>query len=111
MHVNFDMVSGGAYMMNRYGNRVTAPAFMLSQMFLAAPLQAHKAYAALKMRIPTDPMLEGRLVELLTEMQRKAKWEDVRVYEAQALELGYLIRMEKVDYSPKKGRVRASKEP
>ena len=55
--------------------------------------------------------LEMGLTTLLAEMQQLDKWQDVKEYEDRIKELRYLIYMEKVEFSEKRGRVHAAKKP
>lgn len=107
LHARLDPVSGGAFMTNLYTNRVTAPTFLLGQLFLAAPLQARKAFHQWCTRIPEEPGLESQLEAFLREIQAKGSWHDLATYDNRMLELGYLVRMERVEISPRKGRIRA----
>jgi hypothetical protein len=108
MHVNFETVSSGAFVTNFYAQRITAPAFLLGQIFLAAPLQLLKGIRYLKERVPREHGLEQKLEVLLTEVRAKAKWHGVKDYQDRMQEMLYLVRLDKVEFSPRQGRVRAA---
>ena len=110
IHVQLEPVSGGAFMTQLYAQRVTAPAYLFGQLFLAAPMQALKAKQLIATRIPVMHGLGERLNVLLGEMTQVGKWQDAAVYEDRWTELRYLVHMGKVEYSDKKGRVRVAKD-
>ena len=85
---------------------VTAPAYFLSQLFLAAPMQVMRGISRIQSRIPESPQLELGLVSLLQEVNANPSWHPLRTYTNRAEEIGYLIRMEKIQFSPRKGTVR-----
>ena len=110
IHVQLEPVSGGTFMTQIYAQRITTPAYLFGQLFLAAPMQALKAKQLIAGRVPVEHGLEEPLTLLLEEMQYVGKWQDATVYEDRWTELRYLIHMGKVEYSAKKGRVRAAKD-
>ncbi len=108
LHVQLEPVGGGAVMSNIYAQRVTAPTYVLGQLFLAAPLQFLKAWHCFHSRIPENPVLEEQMKGLLEEIRAKGKWQDMAAYQDRMQELLYLIRLGAVEFSPRKGRIRAA---
>ena len=49
--------TAGAYVVDHYTHRITAPAYIISQVFLAAPLQLLRCYTLLASRLPFDSAL------------------------------------------------------
>ena len=105
----WEMVSGGSFAVDFYRNRITAPAHALNQLFLCAPLQLIKGIGRLRSRLNPDRALEQRLVALLADINAKDKWETLDDYPQQIQELQYLIRMEKIQFSPRTGKLRSKK--
>lgn len=102
----FDRSTGSGYWANSRVQEVTAPAYFLSQIFLAAPLQVLQGLDRLHSRLPGTRDLEERLASLLETVNANPSWHPLRGYGDRAEEIGYLIRMEKVQFSPRKGTVR-----
>jgi uncharacterized membrane protein len=102
----FDRSTGSGYWANARVQEVTAPAYFLSQIFLAAPLQVLRGLERLHSRLPGTRDLEERLTTLLETVNANPSWHPLRGYGDRAGEIGYLIRMEKVQFSPRKGSVR-----
>lgn len=105
----WEMVSGGSYMVDYYRNRITAPAHALNQIFLCAPLQLSKGVGRFRSLVTHDQALEIRLEALLAEIEQKDKWETLDDYPGQVSDLGYLIRMDKIQFSPRTGKIRSLK--
>ena len=99
--------SGGSFMMAFYSNRVTAPAHAFSQIFLCAPLQLIRGIGRLRSQLEPDFALEQRLVALLAEIDSKDKWQTLGDYRDQSEELQCLIRMDKIQFSPRTGKIRS----
>ena len=108
--VQLEPLSGGAFVTQIYAQRVTAPAYLIGQLFLSAPMQALKAKQLIAGRIPVEHGLEERLTLLLGDMVQVGKWQDAKVYEDRWAELRYLIHIGKVEYSQKKERVRSARD-
>lgn len=106
LYPGFDLASGSGYRANRWVQPVSATSFVLSQFFLAAPLQLMKGIERLRSRIPETAGLETELAALLAQIESNPKWHPMRPYADRSEALGYLVRMEKVLFSPNKGRVR-----
>lgn len=102
----FDLSIGSGYWANSQVQQVTAPAYFLSQIFLAAPLQFFRGMDRLRSRLPESGDLEQRLRALLDVLNANPAWHPLRTYADQAEEIGDLIRMEQVQFSPHKGSVR-----
>lgn len=102
----FDRTTGSGYWANTRVQEVTAPAYFLSQLFLAAPLQVLHGMERLRSRLPATMELEQHLTSLLETVNANSSWHPLRGYGDRAEEIGYLIRMEKVQFSPRKGTVR-----
>ncbi len=90
-----------------YANRVTGPSYMLSQIFLAGPIQLMKAIGRFRSLIPYSDTLKARIQRQLEKIETAKKWQDLSEYRDNALETLYLIRMNKVQYSPRKIRIRS----
>ncbi len=106
LYPGFDLSTGSGYLANHRVQEVTAPAYILSQIFLAAPMQLMKGIDRIQSRIPETEDLERRLDSLLREVNATPKWHPLLTYANRAEEIGYLIRMEKIQFSPNKGTVR-----
>jgi hypothetical protein len=98
--------TGGAYAVEHYATRVTGPAYLLTQLFLAGPLQWFKGCGPLRALIPHEVGLEERLKGLKEEIEAKGKWHAASAYAGREREFGYLVRMGLVDFSARKGSVR-----
>lgn len=107
LYPGFDLSTGSGYWANAQVQEVTAPAYLVSQVCLAAPLQFLRAISRLQSRLPDSPDLEQRLASLLEIVNRTSGWHPIRHYDDRAEEIGYLIRMEKIQFSPRKGTVRS----
>ena len=106
LNVQLEWVSGGAYMMEHYAQRVTGPAYVLSQLFLSGPLQLMKGISKFRSLIKPDAAFEARLVEMLGQVRLKKTWHPVVTYAGREKELSALISMDRLEYSPRKGTVR-----
>lgn|GEM_PF-5379994 len=104
---DMEIPSGGAAMTRIYANRVTGPSYMLSQIFLAGPIQLMKAIGRFRSLIPYSDTLKARIQRQLEKIETAKKWQDLSEYRDNALETLYLIRMNKVQYSPRKIRIRS----
>lgn len=106
LYPGFDLSTGSGHFANYRVQQVTAPAYLLSQVFLAAPMQLMRALERLCSRIPESADLEQRLGSLLREVNATPKWHPLRTYAARSREIAHLIRMDQVQFSPNKGMVR-----
>ena len=107
LFINLDPVSGGAVATDRLANRITGPAYILTQVFLVGPLQLLSAYTRFRSIIRPDRLLDARLSELLNRVRAKNKWEGIFEYPEEEREVALLIRMGKLDFSRTKMRFRA----
>lgn len=82
--------------------------YLLTTLFLAAPIQLLKAYDHFQSRISLDDALEERMLDLLSQLQAINKWQDFNTHPGVERELIFLIKMGKVQYSPTKGTIKAS---
>lgn len=106
LYPGFDLSFGSGYLANYRIQQVTAPAYFLSQFFLAAPLQLMEGITRLRSRIEDSHGLETQLASVLGQINATPKWHPLATYHQCATEVGYLIRMGKVQFSPNKGTVR-----
>ena len=96
---------GGA-VVDFYAHRVTAPAHAATQILLAGPLQAIKAVALIRSRIPESAGLELKLEAARSAVAAKGGWHSLADHAEIMQEIAYLIRMEKVEFSPRGGRIK-----
>ena len=106
LYPGFDLSFTSGYLANYRIQQVTAPAYFLSQFFLAAPLQLMEGITRLRSRIEESHGLETELTSVLDRVNATQKWHPLSLYTHCATEVGYLIRMGKVQFSPNKGTVR-----
>ena len=98
--------SGGAVMVDHYTRQVTAPAHILSQLFLAGPLLLLRAGTLIFSRVPNSPDLEERLRQTLDILKKANKWQSLTEYPQAAREILYLAQMGLIDFSAHKGTSR-----
>ena len=98
--------SGGAYFTEQYIQRVTGPAYVLSQVFLAGPLWVLKAWTLFASRIPASNELEDRLGKVLATLKAANKWQSINDYPDHCTEILYLAQMGLIDFSASKGTPR-----
>lgn len=106
LYPGFDLSSGSGYWANVRVQEVTAPAYFLSQIFLAAPLQILRGMDRLRSRLPESLDLQQRLASLLETVNANPAWHPLQTYADRSEEIGCLVRMEKIQFSPRKGTVR-----
>lgn len=97
---------GSAEMLDYYAHRVTAPAHLLNQLFLAGPLRLLDAWTVWKSRLPESAELEGRLEKTLATLKAANKWQSISEYPALRTEILHLAQMELIDFSAYKGEPR-----
>ena len=85
---------------------MTTPAYLLGQVFLAGPLRLLGARQNMRNIIRTEHGLGQRLTTLLEEIRAKGKWHSVADYADRRDDVALLVRMEQVEYSARKGRIR-----
>lgn len=98
--------TGGAYFTEHYLQRVTGPAYVISQTFLAGPLWLLKAWTLFASRIPFSNELEERLATVLAVLKAADKWQSINDYPADRTEILYLAQMGFIDFSAHKGTPR-----
>lgn len=98
--------SGGTCMVDCKLHQVTAPAYLLSQLFLAGPLQLLNARTLLASRLPSSPELEGRLASTLAVLRSANKWQAISEHPRLRTEILYLAQMGLIDFSSHKGEPR-----
>jgi hypothetical protein len=106
-YASLDHVSGGAFMTQRYLHRVTGPAYIISQLFLAGPHQICRGVTRLRSLLPNHGDLEKRMEEVLGWLKASGEWQTALKYRDNAEEIGALIRCGRVDFSITKLRLRA----
>lgn len=95
--------SGGAFLVDFHLHRVTGPAHILSQVFIAGPLWIFKTRTLIASLIPRSRELEGRLASTLALLRSAHKWQPITDYPGLTTEILYLARMGLIDFSAIKG--------
>jgi hypothetical protein len=95
--------TAGAYVVDHYAHRVTAPAYVLVQLFLSGPLQLLRCRTLLGSLVPKSPELELRLQSTLETLRRANKWQSLNEYPSLRTEVLYLAQMGLIDFSAHKG--------
>ena len=98
--------TAGAFVVDHYAHKLTGPAYVLSQTFLAGPLLTLRSLTTLRSLIPGDVELEKRLKETLEVLQQAGKWQSLTEYPDRVREVFYLAQMGKIDFSTHKGTPR-----
>ncbi len=98
--------TAGAFVVDFYAHRVTAPAYALSQTFLAGPLLLLKSATFWASRLPNDHGLEGRLGEALAKLRAAKRWQSLADFPEERTEFLYLAQMGLIDFSANKGAPR-----
>jgi hypothetical protein len=106
-YLNLDESNAGAWEVQNKAASLTGCAYVLSQIFLAGPLQALKAGYLLRSRLPTDALTEQRLMELLERVRAKGSWHGIENWVGSENDISALIRLGLVEFSSTKGRIRA----
>lgn len=102
LNLRLDESMGSALMVENYVGRVTGPAYVLSQLFLAGPLCASRARKHFYNRVKIRLGLEQRLKEVLAELRRCNKWQTFRDHPQSQPEILLLAHMELIDFSTAK---------
>lgn len=108
---DLEPVSGGTHFVDFYAHRITAPAHILSQTFLAGPLWLLRAGTLWQSRIPEGIVLERKLGETLAMLREIHKWQPMTEHSDHYEEILYLARMGKIDFSAVKGIPRIKAAP
>ena len=99
--------SGISLAIHERANRVGAWSYMLGQLFLAGPLQILRASDRWKSRIPNSPTLESELIAFRDELRTKNRWLSISDFAGRETQIAYLARLELIDWSPRKGTLKA----
>jgi hypothetical protein len=91
--------TSGAYQVERYAQRVTGPAHVLSQLFLGGPLLLLRACTLLSSLVPNSIDLESRLKETLSVLGEAKRWQPMTDHPRRREEILYLARMGLIDFS------------
>jgi len=95
--------TAGAVITDFYAHRVTGPAYILGQIFMAGPLWILRAWTLLHSRIPYSPQLESSLVNTLAVLRTANKWQGLNEYPNAQTEILYLAQMGHIDFSARNG--------
>lgn len=107
LFVELDVDSGGARAVEYYADRVVAPAYALSQFFIAGPLWLLRALAHWRNRIAPRPGLDEQLSDVLTRLRAANKWQGLRDHAESDHEAILLLgKMGHIDLSFAKGSPR-----
>ena len=98
--------SASAVVTDYYAHRITGPAYMLSQIFMAGPLYLFRARTLMASRIPAKPGLDERLKQTLNTLRKANKWQGLEDYPQTKEEVLYLAQMGLIDFSAHKGNPR-----
>lgn len=98
--------TAGAYVVDHQGAKLTGPAYVLSQVFLAGPLLLLRSLHRIRTQIPEEAGLEQKLAYLLAVLHAANKWQGLADYPGQEREVLLLNLMKKIDFSQHKGNVR-----
>lgn len=98
--------TAGAEVVDFYAHRVTAPAYVLAQIFMAGPIFLLKAWTLLRSRITDSADLESRLETTLSMLQAANKWQGLNEYPNAKTEILYLAQIGLIDFSAHKGTPR-----
>lgn len=98
--------TAGGSVVDFYAHRVTGPAYLLSQIFLAGPLLVFRTTTLLNSLIPANPELEERLRGTLGAIRTAKKWQSLNEYPDHKAEVLYLAQMGLIDFSAFKGTPR-----
>jgi hypothetical protein len=98
-YFELELDTAGAYQVERYTQRVTGPAHVLSQLFLGGPLLLLKACTLLSSLVPNSTDLESRLTETLSELALAKRWQPMTDHPRRREEILYLARMRLIDFS------------
>jgi hypothetical protein len=98
--------SAGAAVVDFYAHRVTGPAYMLGQIFMAGPQGILNSLTLLRSRITCSDALETRLESALAALRVANKWQGLQDYPEWRSEILYLAQMGLIDFSGRNGNPR-----
>lgn len=108
LYHDMDAVSGGSVVADIYLHRVTGPAHLLSQLFLAGPLMLLRAVDHFRNRIRPDARLDESLAATLAMLREINRWQSLSEHPGLEREILLLARMKHIDFSTARGpRLRA----
>lgn len=108
LYFDFDLSTASGTVTDYYVSQATTSAYMISQILLCAPIQLIKFVSCLLSKIQNEPRTEQALTKLLGEIRENGKWHEAATYSDRLNLLGHLINMDKVDFSARKGVVKAA---
>ncbi len=91
--------TAGALVVGFYAHRITAPAYILTQLFLSGPLLLLRSLTLVSSRIPESPELSARLQQTLAFLRAANKWQSLSDYPSHRPEILYLAQMGLIDFS------------
>jgi hypothetical protein len=103
LHHQFDLSTGGAHVAGHYAYRITGPAFVLTQLFLAGPVMTLRGIAHFRNRIPPDASLDHSLHGTLAMLQGVNKWQSLHEHPGHEKAILLLARMGRIDFSSARG--------
>ena len=95
--------TAGACIVDLYAHRITGPAYLLGQIFMAGPQFILRAWTLLCSRIVRSDELESSLKNTLIEMRAANKWQGLHDYPKSRSEILYLAQMDLIDFSGRNG--------
>lgn len=98
--------TAGAVVTDHYVHRVTAPAYVLGQVFMVGPQWLLRAWTLVHSRIPYSAALELRLENTLGAVRAANKWQGLSEYPDNRAEILYLAQMGLIDFSAHNDRPR-----
>jgi hypothetical protein len=105
--------TAGAIVVDHYAQQLTAPAFAISQIFLAGPLLLFRARTLCASLLSNKPEMEQRLVRALSILRAANKWQAMSEHPGLKTEILCLAQMGQIDFSAHKGtpRIKAHLPP
>ncbi len=107
MMITAEPQTGLGFHVHEQASRVSAWSYLLGQIFLAGPLQVLGAFTKLRERIPPSPTLEAELLAFRDELRSRKRWVEISDYPGRELHVAYLSRLGLIDFSPRKGTMKA----
>jgi hypothetical protein len=98
--------TAGAVVVDHYAHRITGPAYVLAQVFLAGPLLALRSASHFRNRITQVEGLEERLVQVLGRLREANRWQGFEDQPDCRGEILLLAKMGRIDFSAAKGHAR-----
>jgi len=103
-----DNPTTGAVVVDYYASQVTAPAFVLSRLFLAGPTCLLKIQGHLNATISNDPATQNDLRSTYDVIKTNGKWHSLKDYVAKIHVPFQLAQLKLVDLDPIKGRIKVA---